>query len=56
MLYKPTAVSNHVGDRGQARPSCEEEREKGVVGPPELIPRWTMSVDLLLSLRELPSR
>lgn len=33
-----------------------EEREKGVVGPPELIPQWTMSVNLLLSLRELPSR
>lgn len=33
-----------------------EEREKAVVWPPELIPQWTMSVNLLLSLRELPSR
>lgn len=33
-----------------------EERDKGVVGPPELIPWWTMSVNLPFSLRERPSR
>lgn len=37
-------------------PAVWEEREKGVVGPPELISQWTMSVNLLLSLKELSSR